>query len=107
MPKPKRGFLDGYKTYDPETEGYGSPDWWKDSFRQKMGQNEAKEVIGDDSPLGILGLAKGSTWSQIKSSFRNMALKWHPDLNKTDGAEAMMKKINAAFTVLEQQYSHK
>ena len=35
--KQKKGFLDGYKTYDPSIEGYGNPEKWKHAFNQRMG----------------------------------------------------------------------
>jgi len=101
--KPKKGFLDGYKTYDT-SKGYGSPDDWRGAFRERMGFEEAQQVMGDDSPLGILGLAMGATWDAIKAAYRRLALEWHPDRNHSPEAMERMKKINAAFTVLEHDH---
>ena len=43
--KPKKGFMDGYKTYDPATEGYGDATQWKQAFNQRMGYDEAKNIL--------------------------------------------------------------
>src|SRR3989304_5775650 len=47
-----------------------------------------------------LGVSKGSTDAQIKSAYRNLARKHHPDVDKTDGAEKKFKEINEAYQVL-------
>jgi len=100
--KPKRGFMDGYKTYDPKVEGYGSPYEWKGSFKERMGLDEAKREVGDDSPYGILGILKGASWTEIKSAYRKLAMQHHPDKG---GDPAMFRKIQGAYEVLENLYS--
>ncbi len=48
----------------------------------------------------ILGLERGATQDQIKKAFRDLAKKFHPDVNKDSGAEARFKEINEAYAVL-------
>ena len=49
----------------------------------------------------VLGLEKGATEDQIKSAFRKMAMKYHPDRNPGDkSAEEKFKEINEAYSVL-------
>ena len=48
----------------------------------------------------ILGVTKSSSATEIKSAYRKLALKWHPDRNKTKEAEEKFKEINEAYEVL-------
>jgi DnaJ-class molecular chaperone len=48
----------------------------------------------------ILGVSKSASASDLKSAYRKLALKWHPDRNKESGAEAKFKEINEAYEVL-------
>ncbi len=48
----------------------------------------------------VLGVNKGATKAEIKSAYRKLALKWHPDRNKEAGAEKTFKEINHAYEVL-------
>lgn len=48
----------------------------------------------------LLGVAKTSSQDEIKKAYRKLALKWHPDRNKTKEAEQKFKDINKAYEVL-------
>ena len=43
---------------------------------------------------GILGVPKNANQDQIKNAYRELALKYHPDRNKSKDAEAKFKEIN-------------
>jgi molecular chaperone DnaJ len=48
----------------------------------------------------VLGVPRDADAKAIKDAFRKLALKYHPDRNKTPGAEERFKEIAAAYAVL-------
>ena len=48
----------------------------------------------------ILGVKRDAADSEIKSAYRKLARKYHPDVNKTKEAESKFKDINEAYEVL-------
>jgi hypothetical protein len=48
----------------------------------------------------ILGVDKDASDSQIKKAYREIAKKWHPDVNSSPEATQVFQKINNAYSVL-------
>ena len=48
----------------------------------------------------VLGVSKTATEDEIKSAFRKLAKKYHPDLNKEEGAAEKFKEAQEAYAVL-------
>lgn len=48
-----------------------------------------------------LGLKKGATSEEIRKAYRNMARKYHPDVNKAPDAEEKFKTLSEAYEVLK------
>lgn len=48
----------------------------------------------------VLGINKSSTEAEIKSAYRSLARKHHPDIDKTAGADERFKEISEAYQVL-------
>ena len=48
----------------------------------------------------LFGIDKNASNEDIKKAYRNLAKKWHPDLNKDPKAPEMAKKINEAKEIL-------
>nr|WP_290227643.1 molecular chaperone DnaJ [Trichocoleus desertorum] len=50
----------------------------------------------------ILGVSRDTDKEEIKRAYRRLARKYHPDVNKEDGAEERFKEINRAYEVLSE-----
>lgn len=48
----------------------------------------------------VLGVSRSASAEEIKRAFRNLARRYHPDVNKAPDAEAKFKEINEAYEVL-------
>jgi molecular chaperone DnaJ len=48
----------------------------------------------------VLGVTKSASPDELKSAFRGLARKYHPDINKEPDAEEKFKEINEAYAVL-------
>jgi molecular chaperone DnaJ len=48
----------------------------------------------------ILGVGKSASQDEIKSAYRGLALKYHPDRNKEKDTEKKMQELNEAYAVL-------
>jgi len=50
----------------------------------------------------ILGVSRDTDKEEMKSAYRRLARKYHPDVNKEPGAEERFKEINRAYEVLSE-----
>jgi molecular chaperone DnaJ len=48
----------------------------------------------------VLGVSRDASESELKTAFRNLARKYHPDVNDASDAEEKFKEINEAYGVL-------
>ena len=48
----------------------------------------------------VLGVSREASQEEIKRAFRRLAMEYHPDRNKSDGAEGRFKEIAGAYEVL-------
>ncbi len=55
----------------------------------------------------ILELENGASIEEIKNAYRRLAKKYHPDLNKSVGAEEKFKKVNNAYNLLLEYFEKK
>ena len=50
----------------------------------------------------ILGVSRDADKEEIKRAYRRLARKYHPDVNKEQGAEERFKEINRAYEILSE-----
>lgn len=55
----------------------------------------------------ILGVQRSATQQEIKSAYRKLARKFHPDVNKSSDAQEKFKDINEAYEVLGDETKRK
>ncbi|MBO9598939.1 MAG: DnaJ domain-containing protein, partial [Cohnella sp.] len=48
----------------------------------------------------VLGVEKNAGGEDIKKAYRNLARKYHPDVNKAPDAETKFKEVKEAYDVL-------
>jgi len=54
----------------------------------------------------IFGLNRDSTIQQIKSKYRELTLKHHPDKNKSVDSNTKMAEINNAYEIIMKAIAH-
>ncbi len=55
----------------------------------------------------VLGVDKNASDAEIKSAYRKLAKKYHPDVNKEEGAAEKFKEIGEAYSVLGDESKRK
>src|SRR5215467_3616136 len=68
----------------------------------------AAEMTGVDAGMAkrcyydVLGVERTAVDGELKSAFRKLAMKWHPDRNPSDkSCEVRFKEINEAYEILK------
>jgi DnaJ-class molecular chaperone len=107
----RKAWTPARKRYDPEVEGYGSPDDWARAFNVAMGFEEAQRVVREKkrTPREILGVGPEATWEEVRRAYKSSVLASHVDRAKLTGmtpaeSHERMKECNAAFVVLKSEF---
>ena len=97
--KPKKSFTEGYKTYNPETEGYGNKRQWRSTFNRRFFQEYIEDTLNESGlAWDILGVLRTASKEEIRKAYLKMAMANHPDRG---GDTELMKKINLAYERLK------
>lgn len=91
--KQKKGFTEGYKTYDT-SNGYGSPEDWRKALKDRINQNEE-----GDEDYKLLDVLQNVSDKSLKMAYRKKMRQWHPDNNpdNIEEAVAMSQSIISAY----------
>ena len=75
------------------------------------GTDASAGEVGEDKYYAILGLSPGADFAEIKSAYRKLSMKYHPDKvghlgeEFRDVAEEKMKEINNAYEYLKRKFA--
>jgi hypothetical protein len=98
--KPKKGFLDGYKTYDPQ-HGFGNRSEWRAAWNDRMNHKDASVAIGEDDMLSVMGFSSMPIKVDLDKRYRELVMQHHPDRG---GDPEMFKKVHAAWSLLTELF---
>lgn len=68
-----------------------------------LSQDASSLYCGKDNCYHTLGLERGAEPTDIKKAYRKLALKWHPDKNRSPEATEKFLKIGRAYEVLSEE----
>ena len=76
--------------------------WYSKRCNRNSSTKHSENILDKSEAYEILGLAITATIQQVKKKYRELALKWHPDRNRTNKtqAEEMFVKINLAYETI-------
>lgn len=57
-------------------------------------------LLDSNGYYAILGVPENAKYREIRSAYRHLARKYHPDRNNSDYSQSIIRTINAAFEVL-------
>ncbi|MGH0137340.1 UNVERIFIED_CONTAM: hypothetical protein FKN15_073940 [Acipenser sinensis] len=63
----------------------------------------ASLAAGEFDPYTVLGVGRSATQAEVKKVYKKLAREWHPDKNKSPGAEDMFIKITKSYELLSNE----
>lgn len=102
------------KYYEDLEEGLRHKAWQSYHFTEEKPRNDhvgaGYRAIDKNTPeyeaMAIMGLEPPLDLNLIKSRYKQLAKKYHPDINKDDPkAEELLKSINMAYTILKLSFT--
>ncbi len=83
------------------TDDHASRAW----HEYEQNKNQVDQTSAEFEAMSIFGIAPPVDLDKIKTQYKKLAKKYHPDVNRDDPkAEEQLKKINMAYTVLKLAY---
>lgn len=90
-----------YGTYEGPQ---GNPREWRKAFTETLSPEQAEEIVKEASPWDILFVKADASMDEIRTAYRALAMKYHPDKYPEEQkawAHDMFIKVEAAYVVLQ------
>lgn len=88
-----------------DTYGYSSHNFHKTSDENVNGETRESTLSAETQAMDIMGLSPPVNLEDIKQRYKQLAKKYHPDLNNgCSESEELLKRVNMAYTVLKLAY---
>ena len=90
------------KQYKYSGYSYDDFNWDDDGYDYKNHYGDDSDIDDQDivKAFETFGLSRESTKEQIKSKYRELTLKFHPDKNKSKDSTVKMTEINRAYEII-------
>jgi hypothetical protein len=107
-----RNFQDAFRDFQNAygADGSRSKDkYYYSTYEEKGSSHRRRPIrtsqISNSEAFATLGITRTVGYEAARSSFRKLAMKYHPDRNKGDKqAEARFKEVSQAWEIVEQYY---
>tara|TARA_B100001123_G_scaffold307574_1_gene343708 strand:- start:2063 stop:3046 length:984 start_codon:yes stop_codon:yes gene_type:complete len=90
--------------YKYEEKQYEEKQYEEKQYEEKSNSNTNENSNIYEKYFEVLGLNSHATWQEVKSAYRKLVLKAHPDKNKASDAEENFKKIQDAYEKLHEMF---
>jgi len=105
-PSVKKPFGPVYPTYDPEVEGYGTPEKWRALFEKRVNfciLTEQDKKVNDDVLATLREVFKKKDKKALQKEYHKLMMKWHPDVE--GGSLVKAQLINDTYFELVDRLS--
>lgn len=91
-----------FKTAQKTYFGEGASEKQNEEQHKNRAYNNFDSSTPEHEALALMGLAVPITIDEIKTRYKTLAKKYHPDLNRNDPkCEELLKRVNMAYTILK------
>ena len=90
--------------YKHEEKQYEEKQYEEKQYEEKSNSDTNENSNIYEKYFEILGLKSNATWQEVRTAYRKLVLKVHPDKNKAPGAEESFKEIQDAYEKLHEMF---
>ena len=93
-----------YEEKQYEEKQYEEQQYEEQQYEEQSNSNTNENPNIYEKYFEVLGLKSHATWKEVRTAYRKLVLKAHPDKNKAPDAEENFKKIQDAYEKLHEMF---